>query len=116
MPFVSRGPENKIDAVYDRPREGAIEQLSLDDAELKAFLACEEVELDGEAQAKAHLYASDLEMVRVLEDLIDILIDKGVILVTDLPDQAQVKLLERKRVRKTLRVMNSLNLGEVEVI
>ena len=39
---------------------------------------------------------SDIELSRVLEDLIDLLIDRGVIQFTDLPSPAQVKLLQRR--------------------
>jgi hypothetical protein len=41
----------------------------------------------------------DADLVRVLEDLVHVLIDKGVIALTDLPDHAQAKLLERKSFR-----------------
>ena len=41
----------------------------------------------------------DLTFIRVLEDLIDILIDKGTINFTDLPPASQNKLMERKQYR-----------------
>lgn len=46
---------------------------------------------------------SDAQLVRVLEDLIDTLIEKGVIRHTDLPDAAQQKLLSRKGMRYSLK-------------
>ena len=49
----------------------------------------------------AALRASDLEVVRVLEDLIQVLIEKGVIQFTELPEPAQKKLLQRKRLRRS---------------
>jgi len=53
---------------------------------------------------------SDLDsaFVRVLEDLIDTLIEKGVIRLTDLPLAAQQKLGERKHLRQ--RLNDDLNL------
>lgn len=42
---------------------------------------------------------SDLSLVRVLEDLVQVLIDKDVIKFTDLPEAAQEKLLSRKSMR-----------------
>jgi hypothetical protein len=39
---------------------------------------------------------SDLSFVRVLEDVIDLLIERGVIRFTDLPLPAQTKLLQRR--------------------
>ena len=42
---------------------------------------------------------SDIELSRVLEDLIDVLINRGLILFTDLPTAAQNKLLQRRQTR-----------------
>jgi hypothetical protein len=41
----------------------------------------------------------DADFVRVLEDVIDTLIARNVINITDLPDQAQAKLFARKSYR-----------------
>ncbi|ASL28098.1 tryptophan synthase subunit beta [Azotobacter chroococcum] len=49
------------------------------------------------------LRQSDLEMIRVLEDLIYALIDKGVLRITDLPEAAQAKLAGRSRARDALQ-------------
>ena len=46
--------------------------------------------------------ATDAGLARVTEDLINILIDKGVIQFTDLPAAAQTKLLERRLVREQM--------------
>jgi len=48
------------------------------------------------------LSQSDTSLVRVLEDLIDVLINRGVIQFTDLPEAAQAKLLERRETRANL--------------
>ncbi len=42
----------------------------------------------------------DAEFVRVIEDVIDTLIARNVINITDLPEQAQAKLLARKSFRE----------------
>jgi len=52
--------------------------------------------------------ALDTDFIRVLEDLIDTLIEKGVLRLTDLPASAQVKLNERKDFRR--RLNHDLNL------
>lgn len=54
------------------------------------------------------LQQSDLEMIRVLEDLIHLLIHKGVVRITDLPEAAQVKLSERGRAREALGGLTGL--------
>ncbi|MBW6391339.1 tryptophan synthase subunit beta like protein [Billgrantia antri] len=61
--------------------------------ELQSFVA----EDDAENLA---LSKSDLAFVRVLEDVINVLMDKGVISFTDLPEPAQQKLMERQSLRK----------------
>ena len=48
------------------------------------------------------LSETDVGLARVLEDLIDVLITRGHIQFTDLPQAAQAKLLERRQTRATL--------------
>ncbi len=48
---------------------------------------------------EARFVESDLALVRVLEDLIEVLIDKDVLRFTDLPAAAQKKLVERRSIR-----------------
>ena len=57
---------------------------------------------------KEQLSTSDAELVRVLEDLIEVLIANGTIRMTDLPPKALEKLTSRKQTRRKLN--NSLNL------
>jgi hypothetical protein len=45
---------------------------------------------------------SDLDSIRVLEDLADILIRKRLIALTDFPPAAQEKLMSRRRLRTSL--------------
>ncbi|MDP3519445.1 MAG: hypothetical protein Q8S02_02370 [Hydrogenophaga sp.] len=62
----------------------------------------------GDAGGSNPLALTDAELARVTEDLIDVLIDRGVIQFTDLPVAAQNKLLQRRQTRATLA--NRLNL------
>jgi hypothetical protein len=48
------------------------------------------------------LQRSDLDMIRVYEDVVDLLISKRVICLTDLPRAAQEKLLRRKHMRSLI--------------
>ena len=48
------------------------------------------------------LELSDVGIIRILEDLIDLLIRKNVILFTELPLEAQAKISERKKVRERI--------------
>lgn len=47
-------------------------------------------------------------MVRVLEDLIEVLMSKGIISITDLPQAAQSKLINRTQARLTLSGLERL--------
>ena len=51
----------------------------------------------------------DVEFIRVLEDVIDVLIANGTLRMTDLPEQAQRKLNERKQGRARLLDLNLLD-------
>lgn len=48
------------------------------------------------------LERSDAELARVTEDLIYLLVNKGLILFTELPPVVQTKLLEREKMRERL--------------
>lgn len=56
----------------------------------------------------AALLESDLSLIRALEDLIDVLIQKDVLRLTDLPVSVQTKLLSRRRLRGSLRSLSLL--------
>jgi len=65
--------------------------------------------MDGQKAGQQQDFVTlDGAFVRVLEDLIDALIDKGVLRLTDLPQAAQEKLNERKGLR--WRLNDELNL------
>lgn len=54
------------------------------------------------------LVESDLALIRALEDLIDVLIHKEVLRLTDLPDSVQAKLMTRRKLRGSLRSLHLL--------
>lgn len=103
MPFVIKDAEGRVAAVYAEPIEGA-QEVSVDDPAFKAFLS----QGAPDEAAKAQFRESDLALVRVIEDLIDTLIDKGVILFTDLPEPAQRKLTARRGLRKEFSYVETL--------
>ncbi len=98
MPYVARDPTGRITAVYDRPNESAAELCRVEDPDLLHFLGAGEE--DTEAVGK--LVASDLEMIRVVEDLILLLIEKRVVMLTELPKAAQHKLARRHELRSKM--------------
>lgn len=92
MPFVRRDPAGQVVAVSMEPIEGFSEVP----AELPELLDFE-LQL---ASSRNELQESDLDVVRVLDDLINVLIEKNAIRFTDLPAAAQQKLLKRRGLRK----------------
>jgi len=92
--YITRDSSGRLLRVEPSPFDDMTGELPDDDSEVRAWLAAQD--------SLAHLRQSDLEMVRVLEDLINALIDKGVLRITDLPDSAQAKLAGRSRARNAL--------------
>ena len=84
MLYVQRDENGKIVGLTVNPGENT-EEASLTDADVSEFLT-----------------ASDPDMIRVLEDLIQVLINKNLITFEDLPETAQLKLLYRKNTRSFL--------------
>ena len=98
MLYVERASDGKITALHSAPHLNAGEQKSIADEEILNFLNA----TVGADSRKLLLSLSDMGIIRLLEDLIDLLIQKNIIFFTDLPEQAQEKITERKRVRKTM--------------
>ena len=93
MPFIKRDQSGKIDAVSLNESADFAEFVDAESAEIEVFLE------DARPSADS-LRESDSDLVRVLEDLIEMLTAKGVIMFTELPESAQQKILFRKRLRK----------------
>jgi len=98
MLFIERDKIGNIIALHVKPEANAREQKAIMDDEILAFLN-KSVDTDPWVQL---LSLSDMSIIRILEDLIDLLIRKKVIMLTDLPEEAQTKISERKRVREKL--------------
>jgi len=97
MPFVTRDETGRITALYREQTPDAREYLPSGHPELSEFAGQEPA--SGEP---SDMLQSDLEMIRVYEDLIDILISKRIVVLTDFPTAAQEKLVHRKRLRSSL--------------
>ena len=98
MPYVTRDQNGRIAAVHATQSAEATEKLAPGDPELMEFLG----RTGASVGLQSALLTSDLELVRVLEDLIAVLIDKRIIMLTDLPKAAQQKLAHRYDLRSQL--------------
>lgn len=98
MPFVKRDQAGAIVALYRERAGEAQEYLPPDHPQLRDFAGTGNPSAPGERAEMTH---SDLDMIRVYEDLIDILVTKRIVVLTDFPQAAQAKLVRRKRLRSS---------------
>ena len=112
MPYVTRDENGNISGLFRSPMSGASEELSAEDPEVIQFLS------DGGSgeQLKWELFVSDLLMGRLLEDLVDVLISKNLMNITDLPAAAQRKLVRRRHLREKLQAADGLLADEGGVL
>lgn len=91
MVYVQRDDQGRLLRVEYAAFEGMTDVLAIESEELHNWLAAKE-----EVKARLdRLHNSDLELVRVLEDVVIVLVDRGIIQYTDLPEAARLKLDER---------------------
>ncbi len=111
MPFVSRLPSGSITSLH-RDDPGNAEFLGDDHPDVQAFVG------NAAASGSDGFGRLDADFVRVIEDVIDTLIVKNILNITDLPEQAQAKLFARKSFRErvsksSLRLFDSTGFGDV---
>jgi hypothetical protein len=103
MFYVERNAEGRLMRVQPSEFAGYTETLAADHLDIQAWFSSEAVEI-----SLKQLQQSDLDMVRVLDDLIQLLTSKGVIRITDLPPAAQAKLMDRTQAREALGGLSRL--------
>ncbi len=108
MVFVERDHKGLILRVEQQPFDGMTGELAVEDQELQQWLRTrEEVK-----KRLEHLRETDLDVARVLEDLVCVLVEKGVIQYTDLPQAARNKLDSRAMDRADIEGLTSQFLGK----
>ena len=119
MPYVARNKSGAIIAVFKEENECARENVSPEDRELQSFLGQNSLvdkarhRMMGRSKFHQALRQTDGDFVRVLDDLITVLLNKGMIVFTDLPPDARQKLMIRRRLRdKTRDLANLVGDGE----
>lgn len=108
MPYVRRDAAGLIDSVH-RTGDAGAEFLGDGDQELLSFVG---------VNSSSDFGQLDAGFVRVLEDVIDTLIGKNILNITDLPEQAQAKLFARKSFRErvsksSLQLFEPTDFGDV---
>jgi hypothetical protein len=107
MPYVQRNAEGQVESLHRNAAAGT-EFLPDTHPEVQAFVG----------GTRPEFGQLDADFVRVIEDVIDTLIVKHVINITDLPDQAQAKLFARKSFRErvsksALQLFEPTDFGDV---
>lgn len=98
MLYVERNSDGEIVSVRRDPGGPKMEQKEAADDEILEFLS-----KNGSKDSILHLLSTmDVSIIRILEDLIDLLVDKNIIMFSELPDQAQEKLRNRKHLRQQI--------------
>ncbi|UCV16256.1 hypothetical protein [Quatrionicoccus australiensis] len=90
------------------PVGNAQEELTADNPEVLQFIH--------ERWRESQLTELDRDFVRVIEDTIELLISKEIILFTDLPPKVQEKLLRRKEVRELTNYEGTMGSGGDDLI
>lgn len=112
MAYVQRNQRREIVAVFDSQQADAEEFISLDDPQLIAFLT----KSANLSDVHAAFSASDIALIRVLDDLINTLISHKVIMFTDLPAAAREKLANREKIRGHLNNLENLMDDDDEIL
>ena len=110
MPYIRRDTEGRIASLH-RDAAGSPEFLTDEHPDVQAFVG-------NSGDAQPDFSRLDADFVRVIEDVIDTLIVKNLINITDLPEQAQAKLFARKSFRErvsqsSLRLFEPTDMGDV---
>jgi len=97
MPYIQRNEQGKI-AALTMTGDASAEFLPADHFEVLQFLMMP-AHLN---TAEIELLQHDLKLIRVIEDVIDILIAKNIIIFSDLPQAVQKKILQKRGQREKL--------------
>lgn len=104
MPYVSRNTEGTVESLHLHASDSVFEWLDDQHPEVQAFLGVDPGDTEDTDFSRL-----DADFVRVIEDLVDVLLSKNILNITDLPAEAQAKLFARKSFREKAS-KNSLQL------
>lgn len=91
MVYIQRNADGEIVAVSREQTADCDMPMESDNPELLAYLA---------SIMSSDFFASDLQFIRVIDDLIHLLVSKKVIMFTELPPAVQTKVAERSQMRE----------------
>jgi len=91
MPYVRRNAMGEIESIHKAAAPDAVEYLDPSNPEIRRFVA--------QVEQSERFGAMDADVIRVLEDVVDLMLAKGLIDIAELPADAQTKLLLRREQR-----------------
>jgi hypothetical protein len=97
MPHVQRNAQGEIVSLHRDPQPGAM-FLPPEHPDVQAFVGRAPSTATGPSDGT--FATLDAEFIRVIEDVVDVLVARNIIRITDLPGEAQLKLFERKNFRE----------------
>lgn len=104
MPYVTKDSQGVIVAIHQEQGNDNRQWEADDNPEVINFIK----NRDTSQKVKQALTGSDNEMVRVIEDLVDLLMKKQIFVYTELPEAVQVKLNARKQLRHDMSSLGNL--------
>ena len=108
MFFIERNQKGEIIAVRREANRSDMEIKETVDDEILKFLGKE----PSKETILNLLTSMDTELIRTLEDLINLLVNKNLIMFTELPEEAQQKIRGRQKIRQQLN-KNSIMVDDV---
>lgn len=112
MPYIQRDNAGQISAVSVEQTGTIAEYIELDSPELIAYLS----QCGAAFDFNGALAESDQALIRVVDDLVNVLVEKNLMRFTDMPEAAQKKLLERRSLRQSLTALKLLGDDEQGLI
>lgn len=112
MPYITRNNNSHIIRLAEQPEFDGQEFLDESHSDISSYREIvSEIEKN-----QSYLKDSDLDLIRVSEDLIDLLITNNLIMFTDLPSAAQKKLTQRTSARTKMNSLDSIIVDEDSIL
>lgn len=104
MPYIQRDEYGNIQALSAQPSDGGEFMAPTNPAVLRFLMQTATTQGAEALMSEDHLVLqqADLDLIRVIEDVIELLIDKNVFMFSELPLPVQQKLLNKRGHRQRL--------------
>ncbi|MEL0586906.1 MAG: hypothetical protein AAES65_18790 [Candidatus Thiodiazotropha sp. (ex. Lucinoma kazani)] len=112
MLYANRDGNGEIVTLSGSASPGADEIVQATDGEVVAFI----LKNSSTSLSSNYLNQTDAGMIRIVEDLIELLVKKNLIMFTELPQAAQQKILARNQIRSTFQSGDPLLVDEEDLL